>query len=274
MRGKLIAVGCSYTHYLYPTWADWIGHTYDVYKNIGLSGSGPHYAYSRLIDYLEDEDWHDELTVMVQWSSLIRHDRRTLLGEWLNGGQIDNNPNFSQEYVEEYFNALDTVNNLNNYINHLILLSKEKGFNLKMCYMLEPWVDSLLGEPSEFSSKLRRNIRRVKNSRYMKSLIQKTKSEYWINPSIESFCMHNPSTVKIKRQYGDTIFVDNHPTPTQHLKYAQHVLKLMNSTDILEYEKYTNRLDEYLSIDGNDLKIEGKLHSKPENLIKMVDNGL
>ena len=47
---RLFTVGCSFTHFYWPTWADILGSTYDEYYNWGLSGLGNRAICERLAE--------------------------------------------------------------------------------------------------------------------------------------------------------------------------------------------------------------------------------
>ena len=102
---KLLTTGCSYTSYYYPTWADWLGVYFDKHINLGVSGSGPRYSYTALNDFFRyKKNNPKDYIVIVQWSSLLRHDKRNPeTGHWYWGGQIDNNINYNEDYLKKFY---------------------------------------------------------------------------------------------------------------------------------------------------------------------------
>lgn len=273
---KLLTVGCSYTNYWYPTWASWLGTTFPQFENLGESGSGPLFAYTQINDYFnygglrKSKIKAEDHVVIIQWSSLLRHDMRFQNGNWVLGGQIDNNYHYTQDYLKLYFNTLDSASNLNNYINHMLLLSKELGFKLKMCYMFEPWINQYLGEPVGSIKIVRENINLVKRSNYIQSLKEHVKQDYWINPSIELTCLQNPSKYKIKQtaQYNDKPCYDHHPTIGQHLLYARMIGKLFKKELDPNFTKVADRADEFISGDYNDQIFRNKGCQNINNLLE------
>lgn len=292
---KLLTTGCSYTSYYYPTWADWLGVYFDKHINLGVSGSGPRYSYTALNDFFRyKKNNPKDYIVIVQWSSLLRHDKRNPeTGHWYWGGQIDNNINYNEDYLKKFYNSIDNASDLVNYIEHLILLSEKLGFKLLMTYMFEPWIDSYLGEPVFAKDICKQNILEFKKSNYIKSLKDYSKSEYWINPSIESFTLKTPIKNKILLDY---LYLDewkqieeHHPSPYQHLMYAKLIGKqiyqrLDNSVPLEKrityadnYDSIALELDKYLSIDGNSslmqkkgLKNSWKYTVKLENILNYL----
>ena len=46
---KLIAAGCSFTHFYWPSWADYLGNTlFDDYVNTGAGGAGNRFIFHRI----------------------------------------------------------------------------------------------------------------------------------------------------------------------------------------------------------------------------------
>ena len=274
MRDKLIVSGCSYTEYLYPTWGDWLGEHFDTFHNLGVTGSGPKYTYLAIADFFKYNKVNPkEYIVIAQWSSLLRRDIRSKTDDgWLHGGQIDNNSNYSKDYLKKYFHPLDTANDLVHYIDHLILLSEKLGFKLYMTYMFEPWIDNFLGEPV-YSTIDKNEIKDTLRSKYMISLKEISKSKYWINPSIESFSLDNPSRHIIKTTINGKPSRDHHPSPFTHFLYAWQISKLLKIKLNKKYKKLSLDLTRFLATNYNDLKfieLHGKkgFHKQLEQLIK------
>ena len=210
----LITSGCSYTQYSYPCWNMWLGQHYDKHIPLGKAGTGPKYSYIRIRDYFKYQNETDpkDHHVIVQWSSLMRHDYRINYFSWSGGGSITNNPLFSDDYQEKHFNLIDSTCDLLYYIESLISLSKELGFKLHMLYMFEPWIEEFFGEPTAFDiQKINKGYDDWISSEYLKSLKKHYESDYFIPCSIESFCLDNPKT--------EFPVNDSHPSPLQHFKY-------------------------------------------------------
>lgn len=228
----LITAGCSYSDAAYPCWNMWLGQHYDNHLSLALAGTGPKYSYIRIRDYFKYEKNINpkEHHVIVQWSSLLRHDFRMTPILWSAGGQVTNNGHFSDDYVEKYFRLIDNTCDLLYYIESLISLSKELGFKLHMLYMFEPWVDNLFGETTYVPvEKVNKDIDHWRSSKYLESLKEYYKSDYFIPLSIEGFCIDNPRNKDFYNfdhgQFGTkelmTNSIDYHPSPLQHFKYFE-----------------------------------------------------
>ncbi len=233
----LITSGCSYTQYQYPCWNMWLGQHYDKHIPLGKAGTGPKYSYIRIRDYFKYQNETDpkDHHVIVQWSSLLRHDYRINYSKWSGGGVITNNPLFSDDYPEKYFNLIDSTCDLLYYIESLISLSKELGFKLHMLYMFEPWIEKFFGEPTASDiQKVNKGYNDWISSEYLKSLKKHYESDYFIPCSIESFCFDNPKETLGSNPHDFksplhseelpiSPLTDSHPSPLQHFQYYTYL---------------------------------------------------
>lgn len=227
----LLTTGCSYTTHSSPTWDLWLTPYFDNYVPLGKSGSGMRYSYIKIKDYFKYNKEIDPKnhTVIVQWSSLIRHDIRDIDHHWKCAGQIDNNAYFNKSYINNYYSLVDSTNDFIHYVDSLTLLSKDLGFKLCMFYMFEPWLEDLLGEPCCHAPNIDKQIQQWKKSKYYTSLCETENSSYFLYPSIESHCLSNPKTKPIwgLNANGKAI-IDEHPTPLQHFSYSKLISKKLN----------------------------------------------
>lgn len=233
----LITSGCSYTQYQYPCWNMWLGQHYDKHIPLGKAGTGPKYSHIRIRDYFKYQNETDpkDHHVIVQWSSLLRHDYRINYSKWSGGGVITNNPLFSDDYPEKYFNLIDSTCDLLYYIESLISLSKELGFKLHMLYMFEPWIEKFFGEPTASDiQKVNKGYDDWISSEYLKSLKKHYESDYFIPCSIESFCFDNPKETLGSNPHDFKSplhseelpinpLTDSHPSPLQHFQYYTYL---------------------------------------------------
>lgn len=252
----LLVSGCSYTSHNYPSWADWLQDSFDRYINLGFSGTGPRYSFLRISDYFKYhiKDDPKNYTVIVQWSSLLRHDFRVINpgdpenGTWSSGGQIDNNIWFDQKFLNKYYLPIDKANDLIYYIEHLEMLSEKLGFKLYMCYMFEPWVEDFLGEPTHHQ------IRKDKVISYKRSIYQKTLKElynkkYWVTPSIEKYSWNIKDALQpvANLPTDQSLIPDHHPSPYQHWCYANYIAKKLNISLNPSYEGLARKADKLFS---------------------------
>jgi hypothetical protein len=72
--GRLFVFGCSFTNYSWPSWADLLGLEFEHYENWGLAGIGNRAIAERVAECHARNTITESDTVIVQWSSHIRHD--------------------------------------------------------------------------------------------------------------------------------------------------------------------------------------------------------
>lgn len=74
MKRRLFAFGCSYTYFMWPTWADLLSVEYDYYENWGWVGIGNRAIAERVAEAHAKHNFTEDDTVIVQWSTTLRHD--------------------------------------------------------------------------------------------------------------------------------------------------------------------------------------------------------
>jgi hypothetical protein len=71
---RLFTFGCSFTNYIWPTWADIIGREIPFYENWGHGGFGIQYIMSSVIECDLKHKFTDTDLVMIMWTVPGRHD--------------------------------------------------------------------------------------------------------------------------------------------------------------------------------------------------------
>jgi hypothetical protein len=125
MKGRLFTFGCSFTRYNWPTWADILGKEYLFFHNWGYPGVGNRAIVERVAEAHTVHDINKDDTVIIQWSSHLRHDyaRPDLIndadGMWKTKGNIFsawNEDVFDKKWVETFWNKkayyLHTLNSI------------------------------------------------------------------------------------------------------------------------------------------------------------------
>ena len=97
---RLFTFGCSLTYYLWPTWADLIGSSYDEYYNMAWYGRGNQYIMHTVYEADSLKQFTPEDTVMVMLTSFTRNDAY-IDGAWTHRGSIFN-PENARLYTEEW----------------------------------------------------------------------------------------------------------------------------------------------------------------------------
>lgn len=110
---RLFTFGCSFTGYVWPTWADILGKDkkYNIYQNWGRLGAGNRFILLGLIECIQRNKIDKTDTVAIMWTSTGREDRY-IKGQWYTPGSIYSS-NYPDEYIKNFTDPtgfyLDTV---------------------------------------------------------------------------------------------------------------------------------------------------------------------
>jgi len=100
---RFIVVGCSFTNYYWPTWADILKKQMPdaEYFNFGRCGAGNLFISSRLIEAATKLTFNKDDLVMVMWTTICREDRY-FHGNWCLPGNIYTQNTYSKEFVSKF----------------------------------------------------------------------------------------------------------------------------------------------------------------------------
>jgi hypothetical protein len=73
---RLFTFGCSFTQFMWPTWADIIAsnNSYDLYENWGRSGSGNLFIFNSIIECNLKRKFTVDDDIFVMWATIHRDD--------------------------------------------------------------------------------------------------------------------------------------------------------------------------------------------------------
>ena len=74
---RIFTFGCSFTNYLWSTWANILGYEFREaeFYNFGKSGAGNQYIFNTLMQADAAYDFTHEDLIIVQWTNVSREDR-------------------------------------------------------------------------------------------------------------------------------------------------------------------------------------------------------
>jgi hypothetical protein len=100
---RFFAFGCSYTSYIWPTWADVVSKEMPQAKfyNLGKTGAGNLCISSKVAEANNRFKFTDTDLVMVMFSSYTREDR-WVANEWLTRGNVYVNNVYSSDWVRKF----------------------------------------------------------------------------------------------------------------------------------------------------------------------------
>ena len=223
MDKKLITFGCSFTEFSWPTWADWMGSMYPNYINLGNGGSGNRAIFHTFMEAYHKGLIDKDTDVVIQWTSLLRHDYIPFhKNNYLGLGSVIHSGNYSKEYIDNYFNPIQVINETRHYIKAIKTLLDIRRINYTMFFMLDPWLSDLLGEPwhdgaFEFPKAYKRKMRQALEAleeEFSGQVIDVSLSMYQATHQKESYYCWKADDEEIK--------VEGHPGPKTHYNYFLH----------------------------------------------------
>lgn len=225
---RLFTFGCSYTKYIWPTWADFLSVEFDEYQNWGLPGIGCRGISERVAECHARNNFTPDDTIIIQWTTHLRHDfyhpkpTTKRIPGWQTAGSIFSNFNWGILYDEEW---TDTFFNEAAYImhcfNHMILvqsLLKSTGAKWYMTSISDwPKLSSDLNTTESYFEKITKKEESVWKLYPHFEFYKKIWDDYpdhWID-SIEIFLKDKPDT-RWRFKEGSKITKDPHPDPQSY----------------------------------------------------------
>ncbi len=228
---RLFAFGCSFTNWIWPTWADIIAPYFDEYYNYGYSGRGNWYIYNMLLNADKTYKFTKDDTVIVQWSEWTRVDE-LIDGLWTSDIL---EKKYEQDILNRGFACMQSANNMLKYIGCEYYTMSLNDFDL----------------PKE--SKLNKSYV-LTHSRILENY-QDIVDE--LDPPILKY-LDSKRPIKL---YNDVELYNLHPLPSEHiklirLKFPQYLPRndkviaavLDNQLARVFYE---NQLSKFVNVDDN-----------------------
>lgn len=228
-KRKLVTAGCSYTNYMWPTWADFLGASFDTYINAGKSGGGNRLIYNNLMYLVRNKVINENDLVIVQWSALSREDRmKTGHRDWTTPGNLDWQDDYSDEFVQNYFSPIQQALELLNYAESLKTTFNSIGCEFVMFNMFDWHIDDWFGEPCRPLSihKQRGLLSDLKLDLQLENFIHRD----LLRPSLDEYKLRNGQQqmyVNYQAEEGPEggwTQEDGHPGPLTHLNYLLDVV--------------------------------------------------
>lgn len=146
MYKRFFAFGCSYTSFIWPTWADILAYDLDIeFYNYGLSGIGNVGIMHEITKADLIHKFNDSDLIIVVWTHWNREDR-WMSGRWMNFGCVFNNPVYDRRFIRKYWSySNDVIKNATAIISVNKMLGNKLAFQ---GHIMQP------GEPEqEFHAK-------------------------------------------------------------------------------------------------------------------------
>lgn len=246
MNKRIFAFGCSFTEYIWPTWADIIGRTFNKeygyeYYNFGNSGSGNYYILNSLFWADKKYNFTTDDIIMVMWSSWSREDRYIidynwdpgLRGQWTKEGNILNAAFDSKYFTEDFFRYWSLENDIAN--NVLSIELARKLYNIDFEEHIAVWEGS--AELDEKRSKL--ELPEAIYQMFLKKSNDVQNSCTWqkINELYNGKIYKEGKTRWQPEPYIKTVNKhDAHPVPMAHLDYVREAVPTIRGLETITRE--------------------------------------
>ena len=202
---RLFTFGCSFTRYVWPTWADILGKEFDYYENWAKTAAGNQFIFNSLIEANIRNNFSDNDTVIIMWSSIYRDDRY-LNGKWIVRGEDVKKLNDNRGYlIRDLAIITSTLELLKYWKVKYHFLSVTPLDAIDHCGECSDGVKRTVPLDQEVIDLYASTIKNIKPSAY----------EVIFNFNWES------RPVLVQNKYKR---IDFHPLPLEHLEYIEKIL--------------------------------------------------
>jgi DNA-binding protein Fis len=98
---RFFAFGCSFTNYIWPTWADIIGREIPYYENWGMGGAGNQFIFNSVIECNQRYKFTQDDLVIIMWTSCSREDRY-VDNNWLVAASENREQVYGHKWMKKY----------------------------------------------------------------------------------------------------------------------------------------------------------------------------
>lgn len=163
---RFFAFGCSFTNYIWPTWADIISQDIPVYENWGKPGAGNHYIFNSLMEAHSRHKFNKDDLVIVMWSTKEREDRYNN-NEWIVAGMANQEKVYGRNWFKKF--GID----IRGYLIRDLALIKASHSMLKSCEC--DWENFTLNPTTNIDDNLV-----IKAGYDLNKISEKEGFEYWV----------------------------------------------------------------------------------------------
>lgn len=100
---RFFAFGCSFTNYIWPTWADIIGREVPYYENWGCGGAGNQFIFNSVIECNLRHTFTKDDLIIIMWTSCSREDRY-VNNEWLVAATENRETVYGKDWMKKFAN--------------------------------------------------------------------------------------------------------------------------------------------------------------------------
>lgn len=235
--GRLFTFGCSFTSYKWPTWADLLSLSYDSFENWGKPGGGNRYIFESIVECDVLNDFSEDDTVVIMWSTHQRFDRYHETDGWITPGNVFNSP-YSPSFIKNYWSIKGGVLHSSNAIKAAQEYLSNKNVKWYMASMMDL---NVLYETTDEKVYI---YDEYPEFGIYGDAIGNFTNMHWAEIPLYEFCLNSHQGLQFSPN-------DTHPTPRMHHKWlTNQLLPIMNIELSDEIPSLLNEWDSKLTEDG------------------------
>jgi hypothetical protein len=227
---RLFTLGCSFTRYHWPTWANILARSFDLLENWGISGIGNRAIFERLIEVNQSKKLTKDDIVIIQWTDPNRFDLHDKQTSWVGTGSLLNsNSNLPSIVRHGFWNEKSYLMHSCNFVLAAMHVLDRVGCKYYFISMNDFISDVDRFEELEFYQPDLKRLFRFEpikdwfdRSDLPKRKFSEPKKLFARGSSVKS----GINFIKVE---------DQHPTPWAHYLYLDRVLRPEIDLDIDEY---------------------------------------
>jgi len=244
MTHRLFVFGCSYTFFMWPTWADLLSVEYDYYENWGWVGIGNRAIAERVAEAHAKHTFTENDTIIVQWSTTLRydwHNEQAINSEpgWQTNGNAFSPKNikfYDEAWYRKFFSERSWVMHTLNHILMIQGLLESIGCTWRMTSIgdirnlgtdldRDLWnYERVSANTKELSSDFVLWNRYPEFKSYNK-LIWEDRAEAWIDPLMPYSSEHDDMYWWFQAKHDKEAWKEGHPSPLQHQLWLNDLLR-------------------------------------------------
>lgn len=227
---RLFTIGCSFTEYFYPTWANILSKSMPKaeFYNLGLSGSSNPFIANRLVEVNLKFKLCETDLVIIMWTTACR-ETHYVRGRWISPGNIFTQDEYSKEFVDKFADPagylmrdLATIELATSYANNLPC----DYLGLLSTPMESKYVDN--ESPEDISNEILDTYKDLLST-FPKSMLELEMNGHW-----ETGCSYSSYMFSGVRE-------DYHPNPIRYCNYLSKI-GLPITQDSIDYAEECSQL--------------------------------
>ena len=228
---RFFAFGCSFTQYSWPTWADIISKEINESYNYGWCAAGNFFIFQALMEAIVKHKLNKDDLVMIMFSNVTREDRFTKNRGWITPGNLYHQDEYNAKFLKKYLCDHGYLMRDLNLVSGCKLSLDSIGCDYKLMSMVP--FDSKQSDSSKMS-----------NINYLLKFYHDILTT--LEPNVLDTVFNGDWNTRSPRptyqvRWQKESYVDNHPTPSEHLEYLQKIIPNIEfSKETLEFVTASN----------------------------------